>query len=266
MTTSTLQRSTPVVGWVDGVAVSRCVLEDRLRSLYRCDRSCVLPVQSTPEGRQLIRWVAHVLLVETLCRVEAERRGLSPVGSVQSDPRDDCEFGSIIAAAFRESGFVRAVFYDVTSGVDVDEDVVVAAVRLTIGEESEARYVLRHQLLPSRSLALQAARQPERLPLMGVATYSELPRVLAENLGTTVGTVIGPLRSPMGWHVASVDEVIPPGVPEVSVPSVRERLLTCARRHRFIQWVGLEFAERVTTVPGFEHPADPRQPDNHHRH
>ncbi|OBF26856.1 malonyl CoA-ACP transacylase [Mycobacterium sp. ACS4331] len=47
---------------------------------------------------------------------------------------------------------------------------------------------------------------------------------------------------------------------------VREHLLGAARRHAFRLWLDGRRDELVCLAPGFEHPGDPRQPDNTHRH
>ncbi|TDD15759.1 hypothetical protein [Nonomuraea diastatica] len=43
-------------------------------------------------------------------------------------------------------------------------------------------------------------------------------------------------------------------------------LLEAAQRQAFARWLDDLRAKKVKLVPGFEHPGDPRQPDNHHKH
>jgi [acyl-carrier-protein] S-malonyltransferase len=43
-------------------------------------------------------------------------------------------------------------------------------------------------------------------------------------------------------------------------------LLDAARRRAFARWLDDMRAKKVELVPGLEHPGDPRQPDNHHKH
>lgn len=47
---------------------------------------------------------------------------------------------------------------------------------------------------------------------------------------------------------------------------VVEHLLASARRREFRRWLDERRADLVELVPGYEHPGDPRQPDNTHRH
>lgn len=47
---------------------------------------------------------------------------------------------------------------------------------------------------------------------------------------------------------------------------VAEYLRSAARRRAFRLWLDARCAELVELAPGYEHPGDPRQPDNTHRH
>jgi [acyl-carrier-protein] S-malonyltransferase len=48
--------------------------------------------------------------------------------------------------------------------------------------------------------------------------------------------------------------------------AVAEHLLAAARRRRFRIWLDARRADLVELSPGYEHPGDPRQPDNTHAH
>ena len=47
---------------------------------------------------------------------------------------------------------------------------------------------------------------------------------------------------------------------------IEMELIGAARRRRFVRWLDAARADLVRLRPGFEHPADPTQPDNTHRH
>ena len=47
---------------------------------------------------------------------------------------------------------------------------------------------------------------------------------------------------------------------------IAEHLLAVARRRAFRLWLDSRCAELVQLSPGYEHPGDPRQPDNTHKH
>ncbi|MDT5081533.1 MAG: [acyl-carrier-protein] S-malonyltransferase [Mycobacterium sp.] len=49
-------------------------------------------------------------------------------------------------------------------------------------------------------------------------------------------------------------------------PAITEHLCAAARRRAFRRWLDARCAALVELAPGYEHPGDPRQPDNTHRH
>jgi [acyl-carrier-protein] S-malonyltransferase len=51
-----------------------------------------------------------------------------------------------------------------------------------------------------------------------------------------------------------------------STAQIAEHLRGVARRRAFRLWLDARCAELVELAPGYEHPGDPRQPDNTHRH
>jgi [acyl-carrier-protein] S-malonyltransferase len=65
-----------------------------------------------------------------------------------------------------------------------------------------------------------------------------------------------------GWRTPPVA-----GPPLERVRSaITEHLLGVARRRTFRAWLDARRAALVQLAPGYEHPGDPRQPDNTHRH
>ena len=50
------------------------------------------------------------------------------------------------------------------------------------------------------------------------------------------------------------------------IAAVAEHLRAAARRRAFRLWLDARCAALVELAPGYEHPGDPRQPDNTHRH
>jgi [acyl-carrier-protein] S-malonyltransferase len=51
-----------------------------------------------------------------------------------------------------------------------------------------------------------------------------------------------------------------------STAEIADHLRGAARRRAFRQWLDSRCAAVVELAPGYEHPGDPRQPDNIHRH
>lgn len=65
-----------------------------------------------------------------------------------------------------------------------------------------------------------------------------------------------------GWRTATI---APPPLDAVR-PSIVDHLRDTARRRAFRLWLDAKRADLVRLAPGYEHPGDPRQPDNTHRH
>ncbi|KZS84021.1 DUF7158 domain-containing protein [Mycobacterium persicum] len=71
-----------------------------------------------------------------------------------------------------------------------------------------------------------------------------------------------PRRGGHGWRVPAVAR---PPLEQVR-PAITGHLLDAARRRAFRIWLDARRAASVRLAPGYEHPGDPRQPDNTHRH
>ncbi len=65
-----------------------------------------------------------------------------------------------------------------------------------------------------------------------------------------------------GWRAAAVTA---PPLHQVHAV-IADHLRAAARRRAFRVWLDERRAELVRLAPGYEHPGDPRQPDNTHRH
>jgi [acyl-carrier-protein] S-malonyltransferase len=65
-----------------------------------------------------------------------------------------------------------------------------------------------------------------------------------------------------GWRAPAVAA---PLLQEVR-STIADHLRAAARRRAFRVWLDARRAELVQLAPGYEHPGDPRQPDNTHRH
>lgn len=95
--------------------------------------------------------------------------------------------------------------------------------------------VTEHVRVPDAAIADYHARNPDRF--------------------AQAETVSGGWRRPCG----------PPPLEAVQ-PAVHAHLTAAARRREFRRWLDARVADLVQLAPGYEHPGDPRQPDNTHRH
>ena len=68
-------------------------------------------------------------------------------------------------------------------------------------------------------------------------------------------------RGHQGWRGPAVA----PALDQVA-PAIADHLRAAARRRAFRLWLDARRAALVDLAPGYEHPGDPRQPDNTHKH
>ncbi|MFB7620162.1 hypothetical protein [Kitasatospora sp. NPDC056181] len=230
-----------VLGLLDGRPLPRTALDQRLAALRSGPRACALPRPGSSEDRQLTRWVAQVLLTEALCEAVAAERGLAVTGSgpAHLDQQAAVELGSVTAAAYEGSAAVRAVYEDVTADVEPSASDV-AHYRAST---TRAPTVVWQLVLPGGEFE---------------ADPGTLPTALAEALGAASPgewVTAGPWKAALLSSRTTTDDPDP-------VPGLTE----AARRAAFVRWLDRTRAERLTLVQGLEHPGDPAQPDNHHRH
>ncbi|MFE3108213.1 hypothetical protein ACFXKJ_12730 [Kitasatospora indigofera] len=228
---------TGVLGLLDGRPLPRTELDRRLAAMRAGPRSSALPIAGSAEDRQLTRWVAQILLTERLCEAEAADRGLDVPAAppARLDQRAAVELGSITAAAYEGNAAVRAVYLAVTAGV-------------TAG--------------PEEPVAPGPAGPPWRLSTPDGefdAHPDSLPRDLAAALRAAPAGARVTVR---GWTA----RLVAAPVREPAADPAPGRPAEAARRLAFVRWLDAARARRLELVPGLEHPGDPAQPDNHHRH
>jgi [acyl-carrier-protein] S-malonyltransferase len=229
------------LGLLDGRPLPRAVLDRRLAALRTGPRSTALPQPGSPEDRQLTRWVAQVLLTEALCEAVAAERGL-PVpsrGPARLDQQAAVELGSITAAAYEGSAAVRAVYEAVTADVE-PSPADIAHYRSLTDRPPATRW---HVALPDGGFEAD----PDTLP----ADLADALRAAPPGEWVTVGP----------WKAVLLATLTVPRNHDPA-PVLRD----AARRAAFVRWLDRERARRLTLVEGLEHPGDPAQPDNHHRH
>lgn len=142
-----------VSAWVGGRAIPLAELDRRLDRLRASDRACVLPNAQTREGRQLRRWVAHVLIVEQLCVDELAARGLGWTGEElpgMPSPTDAVALGSIVAAAWWGHPAVRRAAQELTRAVRLPPAAIASAGRVGATDTGELAWGLDELLAAAR--------------------------------------------------------------------------------------------------------------------
>lgn len=249
------------VAWVAGEPIDVSEVDTSERALRAGAVASTLPRERTGEGRQLRRWLVQVLVAERLVAAEAARRRLSevdapPLGGLAPDRAALLALGSVAADLLTRNALARKVFVAVTADVTVSADAVERYYhgnpeQFTTPEER----VVRHEI---------DGGPPRRRTLRpGQLTGPVEEAVFAAAAGETAG----PVRDPLGTHTVVVEQVRPARVRTLAEarPEITARLLASARRRAFTAWLDPRVAE-VRLAPGYEHPGDPRQPDNTHRH
>ncbi|OBA61648.1 malonyl CoA-ACP transacylase [Mycobacterium sp. 1100029.7] len=201
-----------LIATVAGTPVAAAELDAAEARLRNGPRAAALPARDTSEGRQLRRWLTQLLVTERVVIAEATARGLTGSSApteaeLLPDTTARLEIGSVAAAVLADPR-ARALYAEVTAGVEVSDDQV-------------ADYHVRNPLR-------FAQPRPDR----------------------------------HGWCASPGA-----GPPLATVrAAVAEHLRGAARRRAFRLWLDARRAQLVELAAGYEHPGDPRQPDNTHRH
>ncbi|TDD44691.1 hypothetical protein E1286_26395 [Nonomuraea terrae] len=178
------------------------------------------------------------------------------------------ELGSINAAAYHGNPWVRAVYHHVTASASVPPEWrrSTSSGRSLRSSGRSLRHLVRHRLFDDPAPARDATEAD--LESLGPVELDSLPSAIAEALDShPYGTLVGPVVDALGWHVAMATPVHPaPASATLDGDDHDSSLVEAARRKAFARWLDDMRAKRVRLVPGFEHPGDPRQPDNHHKH
>jgi [acyl-carrier-protein] S-malonyltransferase len=143
-------------------------------------------------------------------------------------------------------------------------------------EGRQLRRWLTQLLVTERLVAAEATAR--RLTADGAPTEDELlPDTVARlEIGSVAASVLAdPLARALFMTVTAGIDVTDDAVAAyhernprrfATTTDVAEHLLAAARRRAFRLWLDARCAELVELAPGYEHPGDPRQPDNTHRH
>lgn len=259
------------IGFVAGRPVPVSELDVRLARMYASPVAVGLPARGDREWRQLRRWVAQLLLTEALVRTEAERLGVADTG--EPAPAEQTRLaasGSLSAAVLAAQPLARALFASVTADIDISDDEARRYYARSIERwRRPATCVLHHLIAPDETAARRAIPRLEEVGELWRRPVAELPKPVADAVrNAAAGAIVGPVRSPFGWHVARVLAVTTEGV--APYPEVRQEIMTrlrdAKRAEFFDRWLEQRRRELVVVERGFEHPGDPNQPDFTHHH
>jgi [acyl-carrier-protein] S-malonyltransferase len=247
--------------WVAGIPLNVSDVDDREQAIRSGPASTAMPAADSSEGRQLRRWLVQLMAAERIIATEAAARHLTgtdgPPLAELADRPGLLELGSVAATLLSQSPLARAVFAAVTGNVPVRADLIDQyyasnLTRFSIPERRTVRHTIDGTDYPLRTL--------QRGELTG-----EVERAV---FAAAPGEVVGPIEDPLGRHVLRVEAIEPARTRPIDEvrDQIERTLLAGARRRAFVTWLDNRNAELVRLAPGYEHPGDPGQPDNTHRH
>ncbi|WP_157099274.1 peptidylprolyl isomerase [Microbispora sp. ATCC PTA-5024] len=251
------ERSSGVAAVVDGRAVPAAEVDARLATLRNGPLAARLPHPDTAEGRNLRRWVVQVMAAEILVEQEAARRGITDGGPQERGPGEAVAL--TLAAALRTGGVAAALLAAMPLARAVCRAVAEGE---GPGEEEVRGYYRRN---PDRFTTPETRWVRPFGPVRrGEITGPIEDAVFAAREGETVG----PLDGPGGPWTVVVERVAPARREpyETARERIRRELAEAGRERAFARWLDGRHAEAVRLMAGFEHPADPRQPDATHHH
>ncbi|GAB1818301.1 DUF7158 domain-containing protein [Herbidospora sp. RD11066] len=180
-----------IAATVGDETISVAEVDQRLQDLYEGPLAPRLPHPSSPEGRNLRRWLVQLMTME---RVVAQEFGHLRVGGHRDQVRR-----ITLPLALRTGGVVASVL------------------ATPAGQALFAR--------------VEATVPPDE-----IRSYYDRNR---------------------DRHPAPFDQ---------ESGEIEARLVQARKETLFARWLEARHREKVTLMPGFEHPGDPRQPDATHRH
>jgi [acyl-carrier-protein] S-malonyltransferase len=236
-------------------------VEERVRRLRSGRLGDRLPADGCAEARQLRRWIVQVLATEAIIQDAADTLGITAqCGDPQQYALEGAGMGSVLETVLATSGVARSLLTVVTAGVDVDQ----AAVR-TYYERNRDDFrqpdtcIVVHEIdgRPVNAGRPIVMRRGDVTGVVGAAVFRG-----------SAGSTVTVTDESGHAHVAHVHHVLPGHVApfEDVRDAIIERLLAAARLRAFSAWVDRRRSELLWLAPGNEHPGDPSQPDNMHRH
>ena len=252
--------ATPTIGWVFGEPVTA----EMLRAHVRANTG---PAAVGDDEVASYNWAAGAVMTELLARREAARRGLDgPIDLPAAVATELVGDGGPSPAAVSAYFQVNQRRYDRP-------------------ERRRVRHVL---CADERSAALVARRARTGEPIdqlarqfstdrgsrhsggdLGPVQRGELTGAV-EELVFHAGTdeVLGPVRSPFGWHVLVVYAIEEGRAADLASvrTEIEAELAGHCRREAYTAWFQQLMLEGITMAPGYDHPLRPSLSDRAHRH
>jgi [acyl-carrier-protein] S-malonyltransferase len=237
-------------------------VEARVRRLRSGRLGDCLPADGCAEARQFRRWVVQVLATEAIVQDAADRLGVAApeAGDSPRHPPGAAGAGSVVEAVLATSSLARSLMAVITAAVGVDHAEVRAYYERNRDDFRQ----------PDTCVVLH---QVDGRPVNGgrpvVLRRGDVTGVVeAAVFAAPVGDPVTVTDESGQVHDVHVQQVMPGDVTpfEDVREAITDSLLAAARRRAFSAWLDQRRTEMLWLAPGNEHPGDPSQPDNTHRH
>lgn len=261
---------TETIALVDGRPLDAGQARRRLATIRAEAGPANLPAEDSPEDRRLRRWIVQTLVDEVLLEGLAVAAGVAPRSCAATPLSDEAvvaAFGRITAAIAVDDAEVRDYYernlhlYRLPETRD--------ALQVIVNDRITALCLLaqarRCGLAEAVATAPVALPSPEWLRFQHGGVGGALEQAV---FSTGPDGVVGPIEATLGWHVVHIIEVRAASVEpfETVEQDIRSALLGTRRGEGFDAWLRAQRRDRVTLMPGYEPPGDPRTPDPIHRH
>jgi len=248
------------VGWVFGEPVTKEMLATFLE--HHAPPATVGDDPTAASG-----WAARAVMTAMLTGQEADRRGLAGESELRVAVADEL-VGDGAPPAYE----VRAFFERNRHRYD----------------QPERRHV-RHVLCATKEQARSVADKARSgQPLSALAQQFSIDagsRLAGGDLGwlrrgelaggvedlvfeAVVGQLLGPVRSPFGWHVLVVESIQPEQAGDLALvgDQIVDEMAERRRREAYAAWLERRALDGITMAPGYEHPFRPSFLEWAHRH
>jgi [acyl-carrier-protein] S-malonyltransferase len=241
------------VAWIDGAALDQSEVDNREAAIRTGPAKAALPSVDSSEGRQLRRWLVQLMAAERLVAAEPNLPEAPDLAELAPDNAALLELGSVAATLLSQNPHARAVFRKVTEHIHIPPERIAGYYRNNLG----AFTVPEQRTIQLDDYPLRTIRRGELTGPIEQAVFA-----------ATEHETVGPITDPLGTHVVHIKAIHPAHTKPLDevASEIERRLRAVARRRAFTAWLDGRIAELVRLAPGYEHPGDPSQPDNTHRH
>jgi hypothetical protein len=248
------------VGWVFGEPVTHQML-----AAYLDNHNAPAAVGEDPAART--RWASRVVMTAVLTRQEAGQRGLAAESDLPA-----VVAGELVGDGAPLAAEVQAYFERNRRRYEQPERRRVRHILCENEEKARSMAEKARSGQPVGDLARQFSTDAGSRGAggdLGLLRRGELAGAVEDLVFVAeTGQVLGPVRSPLGWHVLMVESIEAGKTPDLA--SVRDEIASelagRSRREAYVAWLERRALEGITMAPGYDHPFRPSFLTWAHRH